>query len=115
MLDLEEKKAFLPYEAIQCFEEGKEIDEEEIEKLKEASKLIKSEEEADRLYDELLRKKLRKDWNYSEPSELVDIEKLVKPQSLKDRLNRASLRNKISGAWMGRIVGNMLGKPVEFW
>jgi len=115
MLTLEEKKELLLYEAIQCFEEGKEIDEKELESLKKEIQSIKSEKGADRIYNLLLSKRIKKDWRYIEPSEFIEIKKLINPPSIEESFNLYVLKNKIAGGWIGKIVGNMLGKPVEGW
>lgn len=66
------------------------------------------------LLDELDSAPARIDWPYEEPTDwdaLVQTLSLPKPT----RVARSEelLHDKILGAWQGRIVGNMLGKPVE--
>ncbi len=60
---------------------------------------------------------IRADWKYVEPSDLPGIfaeapaEKPVIGEVPADDV----LMNKLSGAWIGRIAGCLLGKPVEGW
>lgn len=52
-------------------------------------------------------------YKYNEPSELCEIKKLRKPHPISGNVNPDTLSDKIHGAWMGRIAGCYLGKPVE--
>jgi ADP-ribosylglycohydrolase len=54
----------------------------------------------------------RADWPHDEPD---DDESLLQRAATLDRLptDAASLPDRIRGAWLGRAVGNTLGKPVE--
>jgi ADP-ribosylglycohydrolase len=57
----------------------------------------------------------RGDYPYTEPSDLAGIQK-AKPERAKRytyNLTEACLRDKLAGAWIGRIAGCLLGKPVE--
>ena len=51
-------------------------------------------------------------YKYIEPSDLDTIKKLRKPFEYA-RKGIGNIEEKISGAWMGRVCGCMLGKPVE--
>ncbi len=58
---------------------------------------------------------LRDDWSYHEPSDLAGIrqsrpDQVVLPDFY---LAEAEIREKIHGAWLGRIAGCILGKPLE--
>jgi len=75
----------------------------------------KNEEELNKIYEALTIKGYRKNWKYYEPNELEEIEKLTRRLNIKEHFSYDSLKNKIAGARIGRIVGNMLGKPVEWW
>lgn len=52
-------------------------------------------------------------YKYNEPNELSEIRALRKKHTLSDKVNPDTLADKIHGAWMGRIAGCYLGKPVE--
>lgn len=54
------------------------------------------------------------DWPYTEVSELEDIRALLEPSSPAVVPTGPDLAERVRGAWFGRVVGNMLGKPVEF-
>jgi ADP-ribosylglycohydrolase len=58
---------------------------------------------------------LRVDWPYVEPSERDMIQSVrPEPVALPDfYLAEDEIRNKIHGAWLGRIAGCILGKPLE--
>ncbi|MCC7208573.1 MAG: ADP-ribosylglycohydrolase family protein [Anaerolineae bacterium] len=67
------------------------------------------------LHDELKRLPVRDGWSYYEPSDLDGIRSL-RPASaaLPDLyLAEEEIRNKIHGAWLGRVAGCILGKPLE--
>lgn len=51
--------------------------------------------------------------NPAEPSALSDILALLPPARLFP-VDPSTLEDKIRGGWIGRVAGNMLGKPVEF-
>lgn len=55
------------------------------------------------------------DYPYAEPSDLEGIrnERPEKRPEFKMTLTPAELENKLSGAWLGRISGCLLGKPIE--
>lgn len=69
-------------------------------------------DELARIRTELARLERRPDWAYDEPEDdatllagLVGLPRLEVP--------RARLADRVRGAWLGRCVGNTLGKPVE--
>jgi ADP-ribosylglycohydrolase len=81
------------------------------------SRMPKSEERtriADVLYDLVLNAPLKEGYPYREPSDLEGIRALRKLHPLTGTLPAKDvLADKIYGAWLGRIVGCLLGKPVE--
>lgn len=114
LFDRRELEELLRYELIQLEEEGYEVEEYKhgLEAIKGSSpKLLMA------FYEELRRAPLRrrKGFAYSEPSELSEIKKeRPKPlETLEVRFSRDVLLDKIRGAWYGRCIGNMIGKPVE--
>ena len=103
-------------EYCQSIEEG--LDIEEYKELFEVvSKLPKNETKkllGDVLFEIVKNAKTKKNYKYNEPSELEEIKALRKPYPLKKKeLSESELYDKISGAWLGRICGCFLGKPVE--
>lgn len=52
-------------------------------------------------------------YKYNEPSEINAIKSLRKEYSFTPKTKIADLQSKIYGAWMGKVCGCMLGKPVE--
>lgn len=100
----------------QSVEEGLEIS--NLKELFEAvSKLPVGEDKkrfADLLFDMVQRAKIQENYEYIEPSDWEEIcsccQKWEKELPNTEKLN---LREHIKGAWYGRIVGCLLGKPVE--
>lgn len=110
----------LKTEVLQSQDEGKDLSglEEEIKSVLEEKDNSRREEISKELLDKLQLLPLRKDFKYVEPSNLEDILnesngefKLYKTKVIPDE----KLFNKIYGAWLGRIGGCLLGKPVEGW
>ena len=59
---------------------------------------------------------VQENYPYEEPSDLDEIHKLQMPNAvIKRACDREELLNKIHGAWIGRVSGCILGKPVENW
>ncbi len=59
---------------------------------------------------------MREDYPYSEPSDYTEIERSSSgcaAVNWRDVVNEEVLREKIAGAWIGRISGCLLGKPME--
>ena len=67
------------------------------------------------LLDEAQRLKMRKDYEFDEPSDLAGIRKLRPrgPRRYKKRLPDRVLLDRVTGAWLGRCAGCLLGKPIE--
>jgi ADP-ribosylglycohydrolase len=53
-------------------------------------------------------------WNYVEPDSLEEIEATLGEQERATSLPEPTLRDKINAAWLGRIAGCNVGKPVEW-
>lgn len=107
-------------EVLQSQDEGKDISnlKQEIEKTLEEKDSNKREELSKELLDKFQALPIRENFKYIEPSNLNEILKesgedfkLFK----KDVIPDENLFNKIYGAWLGRIAGCLLGKPVEGW
>lgn len=75
------------------------------------------EELADTLFNALTSAPLRPDYPYQEPDEL-DAIRAARPESRPEPRPlpaRDVLSDRVRGAWLGRICGCLLGKPVEGW
>lgn len=69
---------------------------------------------SDIIFDIILNADVRSDYKYNEPSDIKEIKALRKPYIFEKNIpDGETLRKKIHGAWMGRAVGCLLGKPVE--
>lgn len=64
----------------------------------------------DVLFEVVINAKQKKDYKYTEPSDLDGIKALRREYRI---TNKKLLSDKILGAWTGRICGCMLGKTVE--
>ena len=67
----------------------------------------------DILFDIVLNAKTEDNYKYVEPSTLEEIRNLRKSAQRLPAVDRESLENRIHGAWVGRICGCFLGKPIE--
>lgn len=68
----------------------------------------------DILFEALQSCKMRDDFKFIEPSDLENIKSLRKPYTFERKeLTGDVLRDKVKGAWLGRISGCLLGKPIE--
>ena len=107
----------LQTEYTQCFEEG--LDIEPLKPLIDAvSALPRSAEKAalaDTIYQMIAALPLRGGYAYQEPSDLSGIRALRRSEGFAAQPVTPSdaLRDKLHGAWLGRICGCLLGKPVE--
>jgi len=106
----------LSVELAQTVEEGKDIDR-YADVIRAVSKLPRSEERekfADIIFDIILNAPQKPDYPYVEPSDLDGI-RAVRPTFRPGfgKPDSDTLYDKIYGAWVGRICGCLLGKPVE--
>ncbi len=105
----------LPTEYRQCVEEG--LDVESLRDLFSAvAHLPRSAEKkamADILFDMVRHAPMRTDYPYVEPSDLDGIRAETDSGMMAPMPIEGDLRDRIAGAWYGRIVGCLLGKPVE--
>ncbi|MCX7795049.1 MAG: ADP-ribosylglycohydrolase family protein [bacterium] len=107
-------------EVLQSQDEGKDISvlKEEIEKALEEKDGNKREELAKELLDKLQALPVKEDFKYVEPSNFDEILKESDEEfkSFKEDITPSEkLFDKVYGAWLGRIAGCLLGKPVEGW
>jgi len=74
-----------------------------------------TEESLMRVYQQLRKSIIRADFPYAEPTDLDGIrkERPDGPRQLNVRTSAKRLTDRLSGAWLGRVAGCMLGKPVE--
>lgn len=81
------------------------------------SKLPKSENKkrfADVLFDMVCNSRKIDGYAYQEPSDIEGIRALRKPYEFQRRIpDQSALKDKIYGAWLGRVCGCLLGKPIE--
>lgn len=106
----------LQVEYCQCLEEGKDIAAyEELFKAVDKMALDENKEKmADILFDIAFHAPYRADYPYEEPSDLESVFRLRPGEvALPETADVAGLKDKVYGAWMGRICGCLLGKPVE--
>src|SRR5688500_9087818 len=114
-------KTDLETERRQCAEEGKDLAplEEEFARV-EALGLDDPAHQraAEALLDRTAPLPVCADFPYHEPSDLDGI-RAARPNSRPAlpalRLTQAELRDRVYGAWLGRVSGCLLGKPVEGW
>jgi hypothetical protein len=105
----------------QCVEEGRDIESlaDEFERVAALDlEYPANQPEAERLLDKTIALPQRSDYSYDEPSDLDGI-LAARPSGSGDapsvRLSDADLEDRVYGAWTGRCVGCLLGKPVEGW
>jgi ADP-ribosylglycohydrolase len=106
-------------ERLQCEQEGKDISQMEWAfKRVEEMDLTQptSQPAAQALLDATITLPVKPGYPYSEPSTLADI-KAVRPKKrpAKTDVKKKQLSDKLHGAWLGRVSGCLLGKPVERW
>lgn len=105
----------LSVEWMQCRDEG--LDVEPLKPLMDSIAALKPSRHkaalADTLFDMICELPMRPDYPYQEPSDLPGIRALCNPAPVLPPVNRDALYDKVHGAWIGRIVGCLLGKPVE--
>ncbi len=101
----------------QARDEGKDVDD-----LKEICEFISKKAETEdckklaiEISNKLINAPVKEDFAFTEPSTLDEI-KSAKPKrrhKFKFEVDDTTLKSKLSGAWIGRISGCLLGKPVE--
>lgn len=104
----------MEWEAVERFEEGYDVDVEEVRrragKAKSASELMS-------IYRALGEAEPRSGYPFREPTDLRAIasERPAPPPRVSVDLSAKELEDRLLGAWLGRCAGCMLGKPVEGW
>jgi len=112
----EEILELLEYEIIQLEQEGKDVSDE----IKESFQRLKKEgtpQEIEEFYDSLESLGKRVDYPYDEPSELDEIKRKIPERKVifPKEVEKDVLYERLYGAWLGRCIGCLLGKPVEGW
>lgn len=103
-------------EFMQCIDEGKDLAAyknifEAVHNMPEGSHKL---EMADVLYKLTMEAPVAEGYKYHEPSDLKGIfESSSKTETEKKTLSKEELFDKVKGAWVGRICGCLLGKPLE--
>jgi len=115
-LQKEEILELLGYEISQLEEEGRKVTDEVKEKFQRLKK-EGSPEEIEEFYNSLQSLDRRDDFPYDEPSEIDEIKKKAPQEKIafSKLLDEDALYERIHGAWLGRCIGCLLGKPVEGW
>ncbi len=111
----EEVLELIEFEIAQVEQEGKNV----TDGLKERFQRIKKEgspEEIEEFYERLENVEKRDDYPYEEPSEIEEIQKRTpEKEIIFQNVSDKALYEHIHGAWLGRCIGCLLGKPVEGW
>lgn len=114
-------KTDLQTERLQCEQEGKDFRSLEEEFARVESLDLEDpahQPAAQALLDRTSALPLRSDFPYAEPSDLEGI-RAARPETRPSlpslRLSDSELRDRAYGAWLGRVCGCLLGKPVEGW
>ncbi len=100
----------------QCIEEGLNIEKykplfESVSRMENGPEKTKM---SDVIFEIVMSSEIRKDYKYNEPNDLEKIRALRKAHEYASLMpDKATLRDKILGAWTGRAVGCLLGKPLE--
>jgi len=110
----------LKVEELQSKDEGKDLStlKEEIENISKMKDWEKREEIAKKLLDKIQAIPIRKDYKYNEPSKLEEIFRESDEEKENYRVKITldeKLLDKIYGAYLGRMAGCLLGKPIEGW
>ena len=108
-------------EKMQCEQEGRDLSgvEDEFERVLALDlEQPANQPAAEALLDKTITLPTRADYKYNEPSDLEGI-RALRPANRSQlsalSLDDAALEDKVYGAWTGRCVGCLLGKPVEGW
>ncbi|GAI90417.1 unnamed protein product, partial [marine sediment metagenome] len=115
-LQKEETLELLEEEISQLTQEGRNVTDE----IKERFARLKKEGtpgEIEEFYNTLEGLDKRIDYPYEEPSEIDEIKKEApqKEIAFPKILDKDALYERMYGAWLGRCIGCLLGKPVEGW
>ena len=108
----------LPVEFRQCMDEGKDIQlyQELFTAVSNLPAGAEREKIGDQVFNIVLNAPKRSNYPYQEPSDLDSIREL-RPQNRYVPAGRIPkedvLQNRVFGAWLGRICGCLLGKPIE--
>ena len=115
-LQKEEVLELLEYEISQLEQEGKEVTEEVKDRFQ-SLKRKGSPGEIEEFYNSLEILDKRADYPYEEPSNIDEIKRKTSQQKIifPKILDKDVLYERIHGAWLGRCIGCLLGKPVEGW
>jgi len=110
----------LDVEKKQCEDEGKDISSliSEFERVRKLDlEDFSNQIPAYDLLDKTSHLPIKKDYPYKEPSDLEGIraERIPAPKIPRLKITDKDLEDKIYGAWLGRVCGCLLGKPVEGW
>ena len=108
--------AALIYEYMQSIREGRDADmyNKVLLAFRKMPAGIHKEKLGDILFEALQNCKTKDNYPFIEPSDLENIKKLRKPHTFERKaLSEETLRDKIKGAWLGRVCGCLLGKPIE--
>lgn len=102
----------------QMMEEGKDVEaqKERCEQLAVLSRTQNCEAQALELGRQMAAAPMREGYPYKEPSSYEEISRLSEGEQAvcwRDFLSEEELKEKITGAWIGRISGCLLGKPME--
>lgn len=114
-------KAEIETERLQCEQEGRDLSsvEEEFDRLLSVDlDDPRNRASTEALLDRTITLPLKPDYPFHEPSDLEDIRAarpLNRPSLPSLSLTDAALEDKVYGAWTGRCIGCLLGKPVEGW
>lgn len=108
----------LETELMQCKDEGKDMSAFES-KIKEVGiEMPYTTEEYKKVFeliDEMENVPVPSNAPYNEPSDLESIHALQLPRTEPKPYDKEKLRDRIYGAWIGRVTGCLIGKPVEGW
>ncbi|MCL6429847.1 MAG: ADP-ribosylglycohydrolase family protein [Anaerolineae bacterium] len=112
--DIDTLAAFVAAELAQRREEGCDVAEAEA-RLSRAMAGRPAKNELEAIYASLLRLEVSPDFPYREPSDLAEIraERPAGPRTIDLWLSTDELMDRVYGAWLGRCVGCLLGKPLE--
>ena len=109
---LDEFRSLLKLELAQMYEEGFDVEE-----FLKNPRLIDEMglNELDELYRKLKHVPTRRGYPYTEPTDLDGIRglRIRGPRRLELGYPREMLKDRVAGAWLGRCIGCLIGKPVE--